>query len=272
MRVIAIIQARMGSTRLPGKVLSPVLDRPMLWHIVQRVSAVRGIAGVVVATSDCSSDDAVFEFCDQHNIDMYSGSLNDVLDRFYRAARLRRAEVVLRVTGDCPLFDPEIVSEMLREFLADGTLDHIGVATGAGVAQGATGGRYPDGMDAELTTIEALESAWCEAREPLEREHVTPFIWRRPERFRVATHYSPVDYSQLRWTVDNQEDLDTIRAIYEALYDPNRHFLMQHVLDFLATRPEISQRNQHFIGSEGYPQFWEGHSAPCVPSPKLHVA
>ena len=259
-RVIAIIQARMGSSRLPGKVLSLVCDRPMLWHIVDRVRAVRGVAGVVVATSDSSSDDTIYEFCREFQIDVYSGSLNDVLDRFYRCARSHRAEVVLRVTGDCPLFDPEIVSQMLQRFRGEGPFDHMGVATGAGVAGVSGGGRYPDGLDAELTSIDALETAWCEATQPLEREHVTPFVWKRPERFRVATHFSLVDYSHLRWTVDNQEDLDVIRRIYAALYDPHRHFVMQDVLDFLAAHPEIGQRNQHFIGHEGYKQFWEASS------------
>ncbi|MBI3463387.1 MAG: glycosyltransferase family protein [Planctomycetes bacterium] len=272
-RVVAIIQARMGSARLPGKVLSMIGGRPMLWHIVQRVRAVHGVADVVVASSDTVPDEPIREFGRRFGVDVFSGSLNDVLDRFYHAARGYQADIVLRVTGDCPLFDPKIVSQMLQRFLNDGTLDHIGVATGAGVANCSDIGRYPDGLDAELTSIGTLEIAWREATQPVDREHVTPFVWKQPQRFRVATFYSPVDYSQLRWTVDNQEDLEVVRAIYAALYKPERHFLMQDVLDFLATHPEVSHWNQQFIGREGYQQFWKDRSVPCQQSLNAqHVA
>jgi spore coat polysaccharide biosynthesis protein SpsF len=229
---------------------------------------------VVVATSVSPTDDAIRRIGRKFGIAVFTGSLNDVLDRFYQAACVYGAEVVLRVTGDCPLFDPELVRQMLERFLADGQLDHIGMACGAGLAGvSGGGGRFPDGLDAELTTIAALEAAWREAQQPIEREHVTPFIWRRPERFRVATHFSPVDYSQLRWTVDNLEDLEVVRAVYEALYRPDRHFLMHDVLRFLTDHPEIRGRNQQFVGHEGYDKFWESTTEPCPPSPNSrHVA
>lgn len=271
-RIVAIVQARMGSSRLPGKVLSPICDRPMLWHIVERVSAVPALADIVVATSHTPADDPLREFGQRFGAQVFSGSLDDVLDRFYRAAQHYQADVVLRVTGDCPLFDPELVNRMLQSFLNHETLDHIGVAAGAGVAQNTYCGRYPNGLDAELTAFGALETAWRDATHSLDREHVTPFIWRQPERFRVATYGSPVDYSHLRWTVDNQEDLDVIRAIYDALYDPARHFLMQDVIDLLAAHPSISQHNQRFIGQEAYQQFWPLISTPCTQPPKAQHA
>lgn len=273
MRVVAIIQARMGSTRLPGKVLADIVGRPMLWHVVERVRAVRGLAATVVATSDSSSDDAVYEFCRESSIDVYSGNVNDVLDRFYRCARSHRADVVLRVTGDCPLFDPMVVSQMLDRFSNEGPFDHMGIATGAGVAHLEGCGRFPDGLDAELTTFAALETAWCEATDRVEREHVTPFVWKRPERFRVATHFSPVDYSHLRWTVDNAEDLELVREIYSTLYSPHRHFVLSDVIALLAARPDLGKQNEKFIGQEGYDQFWKDRPLTCPSSPNVrHVA
>jgi spore coat polysaccharide biosynthesis protein SpsF len=258
MRVVAIIQARMGSTRLPGKVLKPILGKPMLVHIVERLRKVAKINEVVVATSEEKINDSIRKICEENKISCFSGSENDVLDRFYKAARVHKANVVIRITADCPLVDPALIDKVLTLFLRSKNYDFIGVATGAGVADKKFDGyRYPDGLDTEVFSFSVLETAWREAKEPLEREHVTPFIWKRPNRFKLGSYKSDIDYSKMRWTVDNQEDFEVVSAIYAELYPKKLDFNMNDVLNFFKKNPKLLKKNVHFIGEEGYEKFWE---------------
>ncbi|MEW6380741.1 MAG: glycosyltransferase family protein [bacterium] len=257
MKTIAVIQARMGSTRLPGKVLQEILGRPMLWYIVERLGSIREIARVMVATSDREADDRIASFCQSVGIACFRGSEADVLDRFYQAAKEEHPDIVIRITGDCPLIDPHLVRRLLIQFVESGSFDHLGLATGAGVAnQEFRQGRFPDGLDAEAIRFSALEQAWLEARDPLEREHVTPFIWKHPERFRVGCLSSEKDYSSMRWTVDNLEDLELVRDIYRALYSQNPCFGIEDILGYLKSNPALREKNARFIGHEGYEAFW----------------
>jgi spore coat polysaccharide biosynthesis protein SpsF len=251
---IVLIQARMGSTRFPGKVLKPLLGRPMLGHLVERVRYARGLHDVVVATSDRSEDGVIRRFCHNEGIHVFAGSEPDVLDRFYQAAVAFGADPVLRVTGDCPLIDPELI-ERLLELYAGGAYDHVSVATGAG-ALFLDGGRYPNGLDAECFSFAALQQAWSQATENSDREHVTPYIWRVPDRFRCHMIRSPIDYSHLRWTVDYEDDYLMVKRIYEALYRPERPFLYREIVEHLNRNPELSAANQAHIGQEGYARVW----------------
>lgn len=252
----AIIQARMRSSRLPGKVLRPLLGRPMLAHIVERVRACQGIATVVVATSDRESDEPIRRMCAEHGILCFAGSEEDVLDRFYQAAVRFGGDPLIRITADCPLVDPELLSKLVV-YYQTGSYDHVGVATGAG-ALFLGQRRYPDGLDAECFSLAALERAWREATSAPDREHVTPYMWRHQDLFRCGQLTSPHDYSQLRWTVDNEADFDLIARLYEALYRPERPFVMEDVLRYLASHPELSATNEAFIGKEGYLEVWQG--------------
>ncbi len=251
---IVLVQARMGSTRFPGKVLKPILGRPMLWHIVQRVRFARGLSNVVVVTSDRTEDEVIRSFCRDEGIQVFAGSETDVLDRFYQAAVLYHADPVLRVTGDCPLIDPQLVERLLACF-ATGSYDHVSVATGAG-ALFLNGRRYPDGLDAECFSFAALKQAWSEATEISDREHVTPHIWRVPGRFRCHMIQSAVDYSHLRWTVDHLDDFRMIVRIYEALYREGRPFLFPEVIDYVKRYPELASMNRSHTGCEGYEHVW----------------
>jgi spore coat polysaccharide biosynthesis protein SpsF len=244
----------MGSRRFPGKVLREICGKPMLWHVVQRVRQVRMIEKVVVATSTLAIDSPIQNFCDREEIACFRGSEQDVLDRFYRAAQENRADPVIRLTGDCPFADPQVISKLLVLF-SGGQYDHVGVATGAG-ALFLEGGHYPDGLDCECFTWKALETAWNEAKLTSDREHVTPFIWRNPERFRVGSLQAINNYSQYRWVVDNEADFALVSQVYEALYPQNEFFLMQDILEFLARNPAVGDLNQSFVGDEGYEAFW----------------
>ncbi len=252
----AIIQARMGSTRLPGKVLRPLAGRPMLARIVDRIRACPEVTRVVVATSDREGDEPIRRLCAAEGIDCFAGSEQDVLDRFYQAAAQFGGYPLIRITADCPLVDPGLLSKLVALY-GEGGYDHAGVATGAG-AIFLGQGRYPDGLDAECFSAAALERAWREATSPQDREHVTPFIWRQKDLFRIGQLMSDVDYSQLRWTVDNEADFELIARIYDALYRPDRVFGMDDVLQFLAAHPELAATNEAFVGKEGYQDIWQG--------------
>jgi len=256
---IAIIQARMGSSRLPGKVLRPILGKPMLMHIVERVRAAYGVDRVVVATSDRLVDEKIRSTCRQHDIDCFSGDEHDVLDRFYKAANQYDGDPVIRITADCPLADPGVISELIKTYHG-GHYDHVGVATGAG-ALFLDGGRFPDGYDAECIRFDALHKAWTEATASSDREHVTPYIWRQPELFCLGLMKSQTDYSSLRLTVDNEEDFRLIESIYSALYDPKRPFVLDEVVAWLHENPKLLQINQHLIGQEGYAALWQPTAA-----------
>lgn len=255
MNAVIIIQARMGSSRMPGKVLRLLAGRPMLAHIVERVAQANGVGKVVVATSDQPADKQIIEFCEASGIACFAGNELDVLDRFYQAALAFGADPVVRITADCPLADPLVIADLLALF-ESGNYDHVGVATGAG-ALFANGGRFPDGLDAECMRFAALERAWKEARVATDREHVTPYIWRQPAEFKLAQLKSKEDYSTLRLTVDNEQDFDVIEQIYKALYSSLRPFLLADVLAFLESHPDIAGINRQFVGQEGYAELWQ---------------
>jgi glutamate-1-semialdehyde 2,1-aminomutase/spore coat polysaccharide biosynthesis protein SpsF len=242
-KVVAIVQARMGSTRLPGKVLAEIAGHPMLWHVVNRVRGARSVDKVVVATSNRSSDDAVAEFCVQNDIEFFRGHETDVLDRFYHTARHFNADVVVRITADCPLIDPQVVDRVVNTYL-DGEYDYV---------TNTLRYTYPDGMDVEVFSFAALEKAWGEARLPAEREHVTPYL-RASGRFRVFDVENEVDLSKrnLRWTVDEPADLEFVRAIYARLGGDKQPFGFSDILELLDKEPDLMQINSAIVRNEGY--------------------
>jgi len=238
MKVVALIQARMGSTRLPGKVLKPLCGRPVLAHVLERVHLCRRLDDVWVATSNHSADDAIANACRDWEVPCFRGSEDDVLDRFYSAANAAEAETVVRITADCPLFDGWLLEDMLRVFTETNTpvvkVDYL---------SNVLERRYPRGLDAEIFTFAALAQAHREAQQPREREHVTPYIYGHPDIFRLYSYKGPEDWSHYRWTLDTPEDWALIEAIYQALYRPETPFTTQQVLDLLRSRPELAQIN-----------------------------
>ena len=253
--IVAIVQARMGSTRLPGKILNSIQGMPMLWHIVNRLNKVDEIDKVVIATSNLPTDDPVYQMTKKYGISCFRGSESDVLMRFFNAAVIAKANHVIRITGDCPLVDPPTVSKLIKLYL-DGNYDFCGVSCGAGVANKTNINRFPDGLDAEIFSFKVLQEAHNEANTDLQREHVTPFIWKDKKRYSSATLFPETsDYSDLRWTVDNQEDFDFVNWIYDMLYPNNSHFDLPDILELLENNPDV-MTNKHLIGQEGYEEFW----------------
>jgi spore coat polysaccharide biosynthesis protein SpsF len=231
-KVVAIIQARMGSTRLPGKVLADIHGHPMLWYVVERTRAAQTVDEVVVATTTQPADDAIVTFCRENGVSCFRGSEEDVLDRYYQGAREHSAEAVVRITSDCPLIDPEIIDKTVRAFLAEQP-DYAS----NGVIR-----TYPRGLDTEVIAFEALELAWREARQPYERIHVTPYIYENPGRFRILAVTGDEDYSAYRWTVDTPEDLEFVRAVYSRR--EGKKFRLSDVLRLMEREPEIAEINR----------------------------
>ncbi len=239
--MVAILQARVSSRRLRGKVLEPILGRPMLSRQIERLRRCRNLDRLVVATSDQPDDDALEGLCADEGISVFRGSLDDVLDRFYQCAREAGAKHVIRLTGDCPLADPELVDSLIEFYLMQ-DVDY---------ASNCRPPTLPDGLDAEVFSFEALATAWREAIDPFGREHVVPYVIDRPQRFRIANWRWSGDASGMRWTVDEAADLEFVRQVYQALYPGKPAFGFHDVLDLLERHPELALINSGFERNEG---------------------
>jgi spore coat polysaccharide biosynthesis protein SpsF len=240
LKTAAIIQARMASTRLPGKVMADLGGKPLVERVVERARLVPSIDLVLVATSNQASDDALAMHCGAGGIPCFRGSQEDVLDRYTRAARRFGADVIVRLTADCPLLDPAVIGRVVATFRS-GEFDYV---------SNTLQPTYPDGLDAEVFGREALERAWREAVLESEREHVTPYIWKHPDRFRLGHVRHDQDLAAWRWTVDEAADLEFVRRVYAAL--GARQFGLADVLAVLAQHPELAKINRDFIRNEGY--------------------
>ena len=240
--ILAILQARLSSTRLPGKVLKKILGVPMLQLQLERLGRVKKVDKLLVATSDRPEDRELFSLCENIGIDCFRGSLDDVLDRFYRAAGKYKPEHIVRLTGDCPLTEPEVIDRVI-EYHLKGRYEYT--ATGLEPT-------FPHGVGAEIMRFEILERAWLEAKLPSEREHVTPYIWKRPNQFKIGRYKNNDDLSHYRWTVDEPEDFEFVTCVYEALYPQKPDFNMVDILELLKENPELTKINAAFSRNEGY--------------------
>ena len=239
MKTIAVIQARMSSTRLPGKVLSPVADRPMIALMVERVRKAHTLNGIVLAISTNASDDALETEAQRLNLDVWRGPERDVLARFAGAAEDANADLVVRLTGDCPLIDPEIIDEVVAEL----------TVSGADYCSNIEPRRYPDGLDCEAFTIDVLRRAAQHASTPEAREHVTPWMRESINVSKRSVHGTE-DYSNLRWTVDEADDLEVIRNIF-GYFSPEIHFGWRDILQLRTIHPEMFSANEAISSNEG---------------------
>jgi len=233
-KVLCIIQARMGSTRLPGKVLVDIAGKSMLSRVVERLRMSVTIGQFVVATTVTRADDAVVKECRRLGVHFFQGSEEDVLDRFYQAARQFRADVIVRITADCPLIDPEVTDLVVRKFLMGG-VDY---------ASNSLERTYPRGLETEVMTIKALGRAWNEAKEPHERSHVTPYIYHHPETFQLLSVRISEDLSAFRWTVDTRADLQLVQEIYGRRGQKSGCFSWREALEAVKNDPALTALNR----------------------------
>jgi spore coat polysaccharide biosynthesis protein SpsF len=242
LNAVAIIQARLGSTRLPGKVLADICGKPLLQRLIQRVSATQGISRVVVATTTDLADDELAGWCVAHDVPVYRGSVNDVLDRFWQCAQQHPAEFIVRVTADDPLKDPQIIAQALALCASASEVDY---------ASNTLHPTYPEGLDIEVVRFRTLERAACEAKLPSEREHVMPYVWKHPDRFVLRNFSMQPDLSHWRWTVDKPADLELMRRIFTHFADQPL-VSYQAVIAWLKENPELLAINAGTIRNEGY--------------------
>ena len=235
-RVVIIVQARMGSSRLPGKVLMDLHGRPLLERQIERLRRSQTADAIVIATSTHARDDAIAEVAEGLGVGLFRGHEDDVLARYVGAADAFGADVVVRVTADCPLIDPEVLDRCVTRLLDDDDLDYV---------SNTLQRTYPRGLDVEVLRRGVLDIANDEAADPDDREHVTRFVWRQPERFRLEGEADGEDHSALRWTVDTQEDLDVVRAVYDDLYPERPDFGYADALAHAAEHPDVHARNRH---------------------------
>jgi spore coat polysaccharide biosynthesis protein SpsF (cytidylyltransferase family) len=244
--IIAIIQARVSSTRLANKIMLDISGKPLIWHIINRVSKVKSIDKIIVATTTNSDDNIIVDFCKINSIVVFRGSENDVLDRYYQAAKKYLADVIVRVTGDDPLTDPKVIGKVIKCFLDErGKVDYVSNNLKA---------TYPEGLDVEVFSFAALEKAWKNAQLPSEREHVSPYIKNHSEIFSLKNVECEKDLSNLRWTVDYEKDYIFVKKVYQKLYTSTNNgvFSMEDVLDLLQKEPQLMEINKNVLRAEGY--------------------
>ena len=246
-KVVIVVQARMSSSRLPGKVMLPILGESLLYRMVERLRMINHKAEIVIATSQESSDDVISHESARMGIECYRGSLNNLLDRHYQVGIQTGAAIVLKIPSDCPLIDPRIIDEMLDFFEANPSrYDYVSNLHPAS---------FPDGNDVEIMTLECLERTWKEAEKPLELEHTTPYIWENQEKFRIGNVLWPSgdDYSMShRFTIDYEADYQFIKRVFEELYPKQADFSCGDILNLLEEKPEIYTINAKYAGVNWY--------------------
>lgn len=238
MKTVAVVQARMGSTRLPGKVLVELNGKPVLWHVVSRLKAAGNIDDIVIATTQSDIDVEIVNFCVHEGLNVFRGSETDVLSRYYHAARMVQADSVVRITADCPLLDPWVTDEMVGIFKND-LLQGKGIDYLSNVIQRT----FPRGLDTEIFSLAALEKAFKEANKEFEREHVTPYFYQNPELFKCHAYLGKKDFSQYRLTLDTNEDLLLIEKIFDFFPDSETIFPLEKIIEILENNPELAEIN-----------------------------
>lgn len=247
MKIVTVIQARTGSSRLPNKVLMPLAGKSLLERMIERVSYSELKDNIVVATTLEESDNIIEEICAKNNFHLYRGSTEDLLDRHYQAAKMFNADAVVKIPSDCPLIDFRIIDKVIDIFIKNSDkydfVSNLHPAT------------YPDGNDVEIMHFSILEIAWRNAKRKLEREHTTPYIWENPDKFRIGNveWETGLNYSMsYRFTIDYPEDYEFIKKVYDELYHKNPKFGLSEILSLLEEKPEIKKINEKYNGVNWY--------------------
>jgi spore coat polysaccharide biosynthesis protein SpsF len=233
----AIIQTRMGSTRLPGKVMLDLFDRPVIGHVIERVKNSKFIDDIIIATTTLKQDDVIEEQAEKNGVHCFRGSEEDVLSRYYLGAKENNLDVVVRITSDCPLIDPVVTDRVIDEFKKNDYDLVANVGSGPGLRT------YPRGLDTEVFSFRNLEEAFINAKEKYQREHVTPYIYENGKK--ISYVKNAVDYSNYRWTLDTDEDFELISTIYKHLYKGKHDFYLNEIIKLFELYPELSKINSH---------------------------
>jgi len=246
-KIVTVIQARMGSSRLPGKVMMLLAGKPLLYRTYERVAAAQLAGDIVIAASEEKSDLPIIRLCEENNIKYFRGHSTDLLDRHYQAAKTFNADVVIKIPSDCPLIDPSIIVKLIKYYIDNKhKFDFV---------SNLHPSSYPDGNDVEIMTMKSLEDAWQNAKLPLEREHTTPYFWENPGKFRIGNvnWETGLDFSMThRFTIDYKEDYEFIKTVYDELYSEIKLFTLDDILNLLNVKPEIKRINEKYAGVNWY--------------------
>jgi len=244
MKIVAIVQARMGSTRLPRKMMLNLVGQPVISRIFERIKYSKYIDEAWLATTNSTNDEVLASWANNNKINCFRGSEDDVLDRYYQTAKKSRADVVIRLTGDCPLLDPQIIDKVIEVYKKEnGNLDYV---------SNVHPPTYPDGMDVEVVSFFALEEAWQSAKLKSEREHVTPYIWKKLDLYKTRNVIHDVDLSNYRWTLDTEDDLRLIEKIYREMNKVESFCGLDCILKIVNQYPEWNSINNQYERNEGY--------------------
>jgi spore coat polysaccharide biosynthesis protein SpsF len=235
MKTSIIVQARMTSTRLPGKVLLDLAGKPMLERLMERLRRVHQSHSIVVATTTNTQDEPIVALCKSMDVNYYRGSEHDVLSRYFETASLQNCDAIVRITSDCPLIDPTLIDEAIHTY-THGDIDYV---------SNMLPPTWPYGMAIEVFSFDSLRDAYAQAQEPSEREHVTPFIYRRPTQYRLHNIVHQPDLSQHRWTVDTPEDYALVSQLFKATHQKNPYFGLTDLLEMIEKNPDWALINQH---------------------------
>lgn len=237
MNVVCIVQARLGSTRLHKKVLKEICGKTVLEHDIDRLKKVKNLNNIVIATTTLEEDKEIEKLVKKLGVDCFKGSAEDVLSRYYFAAREYNADVIVRVTSDCPLIDWQVSEKIIQYYLDNiDKYDYV---------SNTIERTYPRGLDTEVFSFKALEKSYNEGKKQYEREHVTPYIYQNTDKFRIEQYKNETDYSNYRWTLDTEEDLKLISIIYNNLYKENKLFDFNDILKFINKNPYVVNINEH---------------------------
>ena len=236
-KISAIIQARVTSTRLPGKVLMNIEGKPMLWHVINRLKFSKELDDIILAIPDTKENDILEKFAKDNKVKYFRGSEEDVLSRYYKTAKEFKCDVMVRITSDCPLIDPEIIDLVIEE--------HLNFK--ADYSSNTLKRTFPRGLDTEVFNFDILEKSYKKAKENYQREHVTPYIYEHPEIFKLQNIEAEKELyrPELRWTVDTKEDLELVREVYRHLYKPQKIFYTKDIIDLSDKYSELMKINIH---------------------------
>lgn len=237
MRIGAVVQARIGSTRLPGKVLLNLDGKTVLEHVVERIKLSKRVDEVIIATTVLEKDDKIEALALEKGWEYYRGSEDDVLSRYYEAAEKYKLEVIVRITSDCPLIDAQVIDTMIDIY----TSNKYDIVTNAGAD--LSNRTFPRGLDVEIFSLEILKKAYINGKENYQREHVTPYIYERSSN--IYYHRNDIDYSSYRWTLDTEEDWELISSVYKHLYHGIHDFFLQDIIELMKKRLDVASINAH---------------------------
>ena len=243
-KITVIIEARTGSSRLPNKVVAEIEGKPMIFYVIDRIKQIKSVEQIILATTQEENDRILTEIAKQNSIGSFVGDSIDVLDRGYQCALQNTADPIIRITGDCPLIDPDIVEEML-EFYLKNNYDYV---------SNRINPKYPDGLDVEIYSFNTLQMAAQNAKWSSERELVTTYITKNPKNFKIFSYENQEDLSEYRWTVDEQKDLEFIRKIY-SIMKPKTNFSMKEIVEILSKNSELLKINAGIMRNEGHLKF-----------------